>query len=140
MSANQVRNRKKPSAQEHQRRSPPCPYNASLCTGYDGEPGEPGVNGPKGDWGPTGRRGPDGDVGVVGIPGRDGFRGLPGLQGPEGERGLDGPAGDYQSVPIVCYIRPQSFQLVSILSSARPSRTAWLDGLPWTDRPEGNTR
>ena len=58
--------------------------DSGAFKGDKGDPGPPGVPGPKGDPGPQGAQGPKGDTGP---------RGLQGIQGPKGDTGAQGPQG-----------------------------------------------
>jgi collagen triple helix repeat protein len=65
----------------------------SLNWNQAGQPGPPGVQGPKGDKGDPGLQGPKGDTGPAGPQGARGDTGATGPQGPQGDTGATGPQG-----------------------------------------------
>lgn len=62
--------------------------------GPQGEKGDPGARGPKGDTGAQGPQGNPGAQGPKGDPGAQGPQGATGAQGPKGDPGEQGPKGD----------------------------------------------
>ena len=66
-----------------------APQRVALF-GADGQPVEPGGQGPKGD---TGAQGPQGETGPQGPKGDPGEKGDTGAQGPQGPKGDTGAAG-----------------------------------------------
>lgn len=71
-------------------------YEVTVTNVSDGEKGDTGPQGPKGDAGEkgdTGEQGPQGEQGIQGPQGPQGEQGPQGLQGEKGDQGIQGPAG-----------------------------------------------